>query len=633
MGDPSRMTGIQTAILDALSAHIALVDRDGIIIAVNATWRQFAEANALQGSQFGLGQNYLAICEAARDDATGDALAMATGLRGVLEGRLRSFSFEYPCHSPTQQRWFLLSITPLSADQPSGAVIAHTDITQRKLAEAKQQRDAERFITTLESITDAFFTLDREWRFTYVNPPAEASFKRPRTELLGKNIWEVFPESRGRPFMAEYERAMRDNVATHIEDYSTVLGAWLDLRIYPSAQGLTVYFRDVSERHKLEQQVLRAQRMESIGTLAGGIAHDLNNVLSPIVLAINLLAKNEIDTRRLGILAIIESSAKRGSDMVRQVLSFARGIEGQRLPVPTAQLLHDIGRIVNDTFLKNIQVHIVIADDIWAVIGDATQLHQVLLNLCVNARDAMPDGGSLTLSADNLLVTGQDTDLHGELKPGPHVVIRVADTGSGIPPAIIERIFEPFFTTKEVGKGTGLGLSTSLAVVKSHGGCLRVESQPAHGTVFTLHLPALTAAGSTPDPTTEIPLPQGHGELVLVVDDEAPIRLIAQQLLEANGYRVILASDGREALELFAERQDEIALVLTDMVMPLMDGDATIRALQALRPGVRIIAASGLPANQILSTAASTCGVKHFLSKPYTVEALLTSIHEVLYDR
>ena len=227
---------------------------------------------------------------------------------------------------------------------------------------------------------------------------------------------------------------------------------------------------DITERKKLETQFLRAQRMESIGTLAGGIAHDLNNVLAPIVMAIEFLKLKNNDETSLEVLNTIETSAHRGADMVRQVLSFARGVEGQRIIVQPKHLMKDIQKIVADAFPKNIDLRINLKPELWNVLGDPTQLHQVLLNLCVNARDAMPDGGRITISADNVTLDKHYAAMHLDARAGSHVVLQVTDAGSGMSPAILEKIFDPFFTTKEVGKGTGLGLSTSQAIVKSHGG-------------------------------------------------------------------------------------------------------------------------------------------------------------------
>jgi nitrogen-specific signal transduction histidine kinase/ActR/RegA family two-component response regulator len=387
---------------------------------------------------------------------------------------------------------------------------------------------------------------------------------------------------------------------------------------------------DITTSKNLEAQYLRAQRMESIGTLAGGIAHDLNNVLAPIMMSIELLKMREQDARRLSILSTIEGSAQRGADMVRQVLSYAGGVEGQQLQVQTAHLLREIEKIANETFLKNIQVRCGVPSGLWVVKGDPTQLHQVLLNLCVNARDAMPNGGTLTLAVSNIMLDEQYAGMNIEAKPGPHVLIVVGDSGTGMPPEVIERIFEPFFTTKDLGKGTGLGLSTSMAIIKSHGGFVRVESTVGTGTQFHVFLPAQTEPGGSVDvEAAPSDLPRGNGELVLVIDDEAAVRQITQQTLEAFGYLVVLAADGVEAAAIYAVRQHEIAVVITDMMMPLVDGPTTIHVLLRINPQASIIAASGLNTNDMVAKV-SNAGVKHFIPKPYSAETLLKTLREVL---
>jgi signal transduction histidine kinase/CheY-like chemotaxis protein len=386
---------------------------------------------------------------------------------------------------------------------------------------------------------------------------------------------------------------------------------------------------DVTDKKKLEGQFLRAQRMESIGTLAGGIAHDLNNVLGPIIMAVDLFRLKMTDPRDLELLETVSVSAHRGVEMVKQVLSFARGIEGQRALIRPAQLLKEIQRIVRDTFPKSITVHVAVPDETWHLLGDPTQLHQVLLNLCVNARDAMPQGGKLQLSASNVEIDPQFAAMHSDAEPGSYVALEVVDNGVGIEPDIEGKIFEPFFTTKAVGAGTGLGLSTTLAITRSHGGFITVESALGKGTKFRVYLPADIMTDEASGDEIHGDLPKGNGECVLIIDDEASVRSITSQTLEAFGYRVMLAADGAEGVATYAQHVRDIAVVLTDMMMPVMDGAATIRALTRLNPAVKIIAASGLTSKAAEAEAAGD-GVAVFLPKPYTASALLTALREIL---
>jgi signal transduction histidine kinase len=382
---------------------------------------------------------------------------------------------------------------------------------------------------------------------------------------------------------------------------------------------------DVTEKKSMEAQFLRAQRMESIGTLAGGIAHDLNNVLSPILMAVQMLQLKIKDQASQQLLDMLQTNAERGGNMVRQVLSFARGVEGERVALQPKHLIKEIVKIMQETLPKSIEITYRLPEDLWVISADATQVHQVLMNLCVNARDAMPNGGAITIKADNTFVDENYARMHIDAKAGRYVVITLSDTGTGMPPETLRRIFDPFFTTKDMSKGTGLGLSTALAIVKSHGGFINVYSEVGRGSQFAVYFPAMQAPEAT-GVVLPSDLPVGHGELILVVDDEDAIRQITKGTLETFGYRVLTASDGTEALALYADNRDEIKVVLTDMLMPFMDGPATIRALQRLDPKVRIIAASGLTANK----PGELEGVEVFLTKPYTAEKLLKVIAEVL---
>ncbi len=389
---------------------------------------------------------------------------------------------------------------------------------------------------------------------------------------------------------------------------------------------------DITEKKKLEQQFLRAQRIESVGTLAGGIAHDLNNVLTPILMSIELLRLMNTNERTLSILAGVESSARRGADLVRQILTFARGVEGKRSELRAGQLVKDIQQFVHDTFPKNIRCVSSLPDNLPSFLGDPTQLHQILLNLCVNARDAMPGGGILSITAGCLVLDEAAAAMQMDAKPGAYATLSVSDSGSGIPPEVMDKIFDPFFTTKEIGKGTGIGLSTVLSITKSHGGFVTVSSEPHQATTFTICLPAtLLSAGNchTPTPTQEQPIPHGRGELILIVDDEEAIRTTTRQTLEALDYRTLVAADGVEAVALYTQHNAEIAVVLTDMMMPIMDGPTTIQMLQRINPAVKIIAASGVshlggPAR------VAEMGVRHFLPKPYSAQTVMTTLNLVL---
>jgi CheY-like chemotaxis protein len=325
----------------------------------------------------------------------------------------------------------------------------------------------------------------------------------------------------------------------------------------------------------------------------------------------------------------LEQSAKRGSNIVKQVLTFARGLEGDRVLIQPRHLIKEIGSISNETFPKSIILQTDAPKDLWTVWGDPTQLHQVLLNLCVNARDAMPNGGTLTITANNTTLDAHYAKLNVDAKSGHYITISVADTGTGIQPELLEKIFEPFFTTKEPGKGTGLGLSTVYTIVKSHNGFVRTQSDVGKGATFTVYLPA-QKAGRSADPTPQQAAEtNGRGETILVVDDEAAVRDISKLTLESHGYTVLLASDGTEAIALYTRNKHRIAAVVLDIMMPYMDGVRTIRALRKINPDVKIIVASGHDQSNVLGER-NGLTVDAFLLKPYTAERFLKTLSSVL---
>ena len=379
---------------------------------------------------------------------------------------------------------------------------------------------------------------------------------------------------------------------------------------------------DVTERKQLEAQFLRAQRMESIGRLVGGIAHDLGNLLVPVLLGVKVLqTRFSEDEKAMRTLSMIQKSAQRGGDMVKQVLTFARGVEGKRVHLDVSASVEEVEKIVRETFGAPIVLTVRLEDGLWPVVGDATQIQQVLVNLAVNARDAMGGEGALAIEADNIALDEHYAQTNIEAKPGRYVRLTVTDSGTGITPDVIDKIFEPFFTTKSVEKGTGLGLSTVYSITKSHGGFVTVYSEIGHGTTFGVYLPAADASSILHSDDSALgETHRGQGELVLIVDDEEFILETTRDLLEETGYRAVTARNGREGLETWRAHRADIAVVLTDVMMPEMDGIALIRALRAEAPDLPIVAASGMmgeKADEVTAAGATT-----FLSKPFTVARL-----------
>jgi len=533
---------------------------------------------------------------------------------------------------PGSSRWLSFRAHPSS----EGLALYFRDVSSDKETRLRLHEQAH----LLDRAQDAIIVHGFDHRIVYWNAGAERIYGWTRAEVEGRSLRdllydEVAPLDAAMASLldqgewtGELEQRRKDGVRVLVE------ARWSLTRPKDGGTGfgrILAIHTDVTKRSKLLAQYYRAQRMESIGTLAGGIAHDLNNVLAPILLSIGMLKEEAQDLEQWEILSTIEQSARRGAQLVSQVLAFSRGVEGAHLPVDLTQVLDDVGRAMRGHLPRNIEVKREIPDDLWLLEADPAQIHQAFMHLFANAREAMPTGGTITVSAENVELDTHYAAMSGRTSPGPHVRINVTDTGSGIPEEIIDRIFDPFFTTKEVGLGTGLGLSTVSSIVRSHAGVVNAYSEPGRGTTFRLYLPARSRSGAYEEQPDVEERRRGNGELILVVDDECSVREITRQTLEAFGYRVVTATDGADAAAAFGRAGGDVAVVLTDLSMPIMDGPTTIRALRRMDPKVRIVAASGLGGGGAVDRVAQE-GVRHFLPKPYTADQLLDKIHEMLTE-
>jgi two-component system, cell cycle sensor histidine kinase and response regulator CckA len=508
------------------------------------------------------------------------------------------------------------------------------DVTSQVDAERERQQTEK----LLDLTTDAIILRDFENRILFWNHGAEKLYGWIKEEALDKNVNELIYKN----LSPELEVARKTVVEqgewqgelekiNKLGQELTVQSRWTLVRDETgNPKSILAVDTDITEKKLLEGQFLRAQRLESLGTLASGIAHDLNNILTPILAIAQLLPFKlpHLDAQNQRLLQMLQDSSKRGSDLVSQILSFARGAEGKRTTIQAGHLLLEVGRVVKQTFPKSIAVHEdVTPPELWMVSADATQLHQVFMNLCINARDAMPDGGTLGLEAKNIRLDANYARMHLNAQEGPYVAIKITDTGMGIAADVLDRIFEPFFTTKELGKGTGLGLSTVMTIVKQHDGFVTVYSEANMGTCFTVYLPALESVDIDQSPEN-LEVLAGNGELILVIDDEASIREITRVSLETHNYQVITACDGIDAFSVYAEHKREVSMIILDLMMPLLDTSTIIRTLRRMNPQVQIIAMSGLAPSQAIAQSEATA-IQAFLQKPFTAYELLRAIHQV----
>lgn len=489
----------------------------------------------------------------------------------------------------------------------------------------------------LDLVTDAIILWSMDGKIKFWNRSAERMYGWLAGMTIGRQVVDFLYDRDD----VHYQTALAETIdrgewrgelqlSTKAGKKITVASHWYPIVTSTGApHSIVTIDSDITEHKLLERQFLRTQRLENLGTLASGIAHDLNNILTPIVAITELLPlrlKN-LDARTHSLLKTLAENANRGRELIAQILTFARGGCGEHTILQPRHLLMEVMQLARHTFPQSIETSLQIASsNLWTISADATQLHQVLMNLCINARDAMPDGGELTIIAENIVLSDRYPKLHPAARGGAYVAITIADTGMEIPPELLERIFEPFFTTKPLGKGTGLGLSTVLTIVNNHRGFVDISSHIDNGTQFRVYFPAIERLEIEPAPS--MPQLMGTGELILIVDDEPSIREILGTTIAAYDYHSITASDRQQAIALYAQHHQEIKTILLDYMMPGGDPTDTISQFQAIDPEVRIIIMSGLSALEIAATSNGEA-VAHFLAKPFTTQDLLCALKAV----
>ncbi len=519
-----------------------------------------------------------------------------------------------------------------STATPVGLVVMAEDITARKNAESSSRTLADKLATTLENISDAVYLLDNDWNFSYLNSCAERLMQKPRNQLLGRNILAEFPDIENTQGHIEFQRAVDEQIPRRFEIYYEPLKTWFELNVYPSADGLAVYFRSNNERRNLERQLRESQRLEAIGHLTGGIAHDFNNLLTVIIGNASLMGEQaELPAHLRDLTNMIISAANRGAELTQRMLAFARRQTLEPRAINLNALLLETELLLRRTLGDHIKIELKCDPSAKQVLIDPVQMESALLNLALNARDAMPDGGRLHFLTSRLCLTTDSQAPYQGLPAGPYVVLEVRDTGTGIPPETIEKVFEPFFTTKPRGKGTGLGLSTVFGFIKQSGGHVDIHSEYQHGTCVRILLPESTTASDNTYTTDRILHTEGGSETILVVEDDALIRQYATNYLLSLGYTVLSAEHSDRALTIL-DSATAIDLLFTDVVMSGMNGRQLAEYALKARPTLKVLYTSGFTENAIVHQGRLDDGL-HLLNKPYAPHELAHKIRAVLDDK
>jgi PAS domain S-box-containing protein len=607
------------AVLDAVPAYISWVSKEGTYLGVN---QHLANLLGLR---------------------IGEIIGRRVGFRGddVFEQITKAFfatnerqiSAEYRIN--IDEKSLVTLLFGHKYFDNSAAVFVGVDISQRKLMEEQLREQAK----LLEVTQDAIIVVDENDLILFWNSGAERLYGWKREDALGNRKADLLYdnkefkhhfEAQAKVFetgkwSGELHQRTREGRKVVVQSRRTLLDS-----IGNQLRKVLIVNTDITEKKHLESQLFRNQRVENIGMIASGIAHDMNNVLTPIMASLEMLKQKLTDEKSQKRISMLETSAHRGKSLMEQILLFARGQEGEMSVLDLRQVIKDIVNLIEQTFPKSISVSIAIEPNLSLIMGDSTQLHQVLLNLVVNARDAMPDGGKITISLAPVSVSAADARANIDASPGNYLQLTVSDTGTGIPQEHLDKIFDPFFTTKPEGKGTGLGLSTVLSIIRTHKGFLEIDSTPKVGTSFKIYFPSSIETVSTGSTSfAGFGSEKGKGEAILVVDDDAAVGEVAAELLQNAGYTTLLATNGEEALALYAEHYRDIRLVLTDMVMPKMDGASLIRSLRSVQPGVKVVAMSGLmDKEKLMKMAGVESGA--FITKPFTGETLLQTVRRFL---
>jgi two-component system, cell cycle sensor histidine kinase and response regulator CckA len=510
-----------------------------------------------------------------------------------------------------------------------------TDITERKWAEEALRASEKKYRLVVESLNEGIWQIDRNAHTTFVNPRMAEMLGYTEDEMLGKHLF-AFMDERGIEIATqELERRRRGVRGQHEFEFRRKDGEPLFVNLETSPllddtgayTGALAAVMDVTERKRLEEQIRQQERLAAVGQLAAGIAHDFNNLLTGIIGYAELLQQRSIP-QEPALSRIIEQG-RRAAELTRQILDFSRKSRRSPRPLDLRTFIEETVNFVARIVPENIRIDVTAEPGAYVVNADPTQMQQVITNLALNARDAMPAGGVLTVALERRTITSDDILPAPEITPGEWITLSVSDTGTGIKPEALPHLFEPFFTTKEVGKGSGLGLAQVYGIIKQHSGDILVDSQEDNGTTFTIFLSPSLAQASAPPPPISTKPPSGHGECILLVEDNPTVRDFVRNALDKLGYQVLTAQNGEEAMSIYERHHARIGLVLTDAIMPHMDGFTLLRTLRSAHPDVKVLMMSGYPEGGRL-TADERQNVRGWLEKPPSLKVLAQAVRAAL---
>jgi PAS domain S-box-containing protein len=634
-----RHSAERAAILNALPANVALLDRTGKIVEVNEAWRRFARDNGLVDSEYSVGRNYLEMCEgpcAQNEDGVGEA---ANGIRRVLAGEDKLFSMEYPCHSPQEQRWFMLTVSPVGRQGGSGAVVMHVDITDRYCAEASAREMGARLERLIDQASVGIL-VHRDFVPLLANRELATMFAYRDADEVERleDCRQLFADEDIDRIQADHDvrLAGAGGASLYRITGKKKNGARMALEVraftieWESDTAVCVMLTDITAQLATEEQLRQSLRLEAVGKLTGGVAHDFNNLLTVILGNAEALVDSLTADHRLRIMAeMTAKAAERAAELTSRLLSFSRRQPLDPKAVDVNRQLSNMDRLLRQTLGEHIEIELVRGGGLWRALVDPGQLENAVLNLCINARDAMPSGGRLTVETANIHLDQTYAALADEVTPGQYVMIAVSDNGAGMDKATLEQAFEPFFTTKDVGKGSGLGLSMVYGFIKQSCGHVRIYSELGRGTTVKLYLPRAAAGDSAGATEGSDPPPETGSDRILLAEDDPLVREHVAGQLASLGYAVVSVGSGPAAMALL-QQGEMFDLLFTDIVMPGgMNGLQLAKAAQALRPGLRVLFSSGYAENALTHQERLEPGI-HILAKPYRRQDLAKHIRIAL---